>query len=115
MSSGTGTSSSSLGFIAVRGFWLQSDGEKGTADVADIDDPLRDRRPAPELGGPGEREQRRGPGVGGGGRASLYHPHRVENRAAPPPEDPPGGGEWAADPVAQDLLPHTHALCPRVG
>src|SRR5258708_39322717 len=97
MSSATGTSSSSLGFITVRGFWLQSDGEKGTVDVADVDDPLRDRRPAPELGGPGEREQRRGRGVGRGGGASIHRPPGGQKPARPPPGDAPGGGERGRD------------------
>src|SRR5260370_39659363 len=92
MSSGTGTSSSSLGFIAVRGFWLQSDGEKGTVDVADVDDPLRDRRPAPELGGPGEREPRRAPGGGGGAGGSVHPPPRANSTGAPPPADSPRAG-----------------------
>src|SRR5260370_38807754 len=101
MSSGTGTSSSSLGFIAVRGFWLQSDGEKGTVDVADVDDPLRDRRPAPELGGPGEREQRRGWGVEGGGRGSTRPPPGVLVRGRPRGCGALGGGECGERPVSR--------------
>src|SRR5258708_30264822 len=100
MWSAPGGGSSSLGFIAVRGFWLQSHGEKGTVDVADIDDPLRDRRPAPELGGPGEREQRRGRVRGGGGRESVHRPPDRKIPAGPPRRSGPGGGGGAAEPRA---------------